>query len=160
MADKNNKLKSIVATFILLIVGLALTPSVASFTTDATYQETITLIPFGSPIQSTSGGVAIAPDTNYTIRNVTATIHLTLYNAADNATVTGFTFVVTDSKQITISDLGDTQDYWGSITYQTSELTSAASLALVGIIPLAWVVLILAIGIVAIRFQLKTGQGG
>ena len=153
MAD--NKMKAIVITFLLIVLGLALTPAVGSFTVDAkysTYTEVTHLVPSVSNTTTVTYNIRDADEAYVTI--------IAWDNDAANATVTAYTYAASGAKTIAITGIVDTggaagRDFWLWITYSTVDLTSAPVLALVVLAPLMWVVLILAIGIVAIYEQLR-----
>jgi hypothetical protein len=155
MTDKK-KLNAVVATFILIILALALTPVIGSSMVDSEYQhytECLHLVPASSNTTSAL---------TYNIRGASET-YVTIMawdNDASNATVTGYTFVAATAKTITVTGIVPTgasagRDFWLWITYSTIDLTNAATLALVALVPLLWAVAVLAIGIVAIAYQLK-----
>jgi hypothetical protein len=156
MADS---MKALVITFLLIVLGLALTPAVGSFTVDASYtsyQEVTHLVPASSNTTTVTYNIRDSDEAYVSI--------IAWDNDDSNATVTGYTYVASGAKTIAITGIVPTggsadRDFWLWITYSTIDLTSAPVLALVVIAPLLWVVLILAIGIVAIYKQLKHSTG-
>jgi hypothetical protein len=153
MAADKNKLKQVITTFVIIVIALALTPAVASFVEDGRYSlvtdEYNALVP----------AVANTTTTEYNIRNVTSTIRITVLDQSDNSTVasTEYTFVVTAVRTITFDGLTSGEEYWVHVTYETVELTPATVLALNTIIPILWIVIVIAVGVVAIKIQLGKG---
>lgn len=154
MAD-SKKLNMIVATFLLIILALALTPLIGSSMTDAEYQN-YTQCNHLVPASSNN------TDVTYDIRDADeAFVTIVAWdNDASNATVTGYTYAASDADTLAITGIVPTgaasgRDFWLWITYSTIDLTSAATLSLVTLVPLLWAVIILAIGAVAIAYQLK-----
>jgi hypothetical protein len=149
MADKN-KLKQVITTFVIIVLALALTPAVASFVEEGRYslvtEDDHAVVP----------AVANTTTTEYNIRNVTSTIRISVYDDADDTLVDSgdYTYVVTAVRTITFDGLTSGEEYTVVITYQTIELTPDTVLALNTIIPILWIVIVLAVGIVAIKFQL------
>lgn len=140
-------------TFLMLVIGLALTPSVASFATDALYQETTQTIAYGSPLDPGTSNVTTP---TYDAR-INGTATAVLYQVSDNATVTSpadYNVTANAVDEITWSGLDNGEDYWGTVTYETDELTSTAVTALVPLSSLLYVVVVLAVGIGAIYLQL------
>ena len=158
MAD--TKIRNLIITFFVIILALALTPAVASFATDSKYQavqEVKTIAPL----------VANSTTLTYDARNDSATyqyFRITLndtsaYGLTTVEVATNITYTVS-SKLLTFKDgvLDNGKIYNATINYDTDDLTSTAIVALIGIVPLIWVVVILAVGIVAIKLQI--GKGG
>ena len=140
-------------TFLMIIIGLALTPSVASFGTAALYQPTIETIAYGSEETASGGNVTLT--TTYDVY-ASGTITGTLYLNTTNATVTPTGYDPTGAKEITIYGLSPADgDFWGTVTYDTDDLTDAAVTALVPLAPLMYIVVVLAVGIGAIYVQMK-----
>lgn len=153
MSSQTNKFKGLFMTFLMIVIGLALTPSVASFGTDALYQETIQTIAFGAEETASSGNITLT--TTYEVRT-DGTITSTLYLNTTNATTTPTGYDVTGTKEITIYGMSPTDgDYWGTVTYETDDLTETAVTALAPLASLLYVVVVLAVGISAIYVQLK-----
>lgn len=153
MSSQTNKFKGIFLTFLMLVIGLALTPSVASFATDALYQETTQTIAYGSPLDPGTSNVTVP---TYDSR-INGTAVAVLYQVSDNTTVTtpsDYNVTVTAVDAITWTGLDNGEDYWGTITYETDELTSTAVTALVPLSSLLYVVVVLAVGIAAIYLQI------
>lgn len=153
MAD--SKMKAVMLTFILLVIALAITPAVGSFSVDATYtyayQEN-TLVP----------AVSNTTTVSYNIRETDeAYVTIVALNVTDsNNTVTSYTYAASGAKTILITgiitDKGAAgHSYYLLITYQTVDLTPAVNLALIALAPLIWVIMVLAIGVAAIYLQLK-----
>lgn len=148
-------------TFILLVVGLALTPSVATFTTDAKYQAV-------QDIAEIAPLVANSTVLTYDARNDSSTyayFSITLdpanmYGQTDVDVTKNITYTAaTDTLAFKVGVLDDGETYEATIDYYTDDLTDAATLALVVLAPLFWVVLILTIGIVAVYEQLRRPTG-
>ena len=152
--SENKKFKGLFITFLMIVLGLALAPSVATFATSAEYQEVTQEIAYGSPIDP---AVANTTTTLYTIYNVSTTYRAELKQASDNVSivlVSETNFTCTAAKTFTYAELDNTETYWGTIYYDTIDLTSSAVLALVPLAPLLYVVTVIAIGMVAIKVQL------
>ena len=151
--SENKKFKGLFITFLMIILGLALAPNVATFATSAEYQETIQAIAYGSPLDPSSSNVTVP---TYESR-ISGTALAVIYQVSDNASVTtptDYNVTVTGVDEITWTGLLNTETYWGTITYETNALTSSAVLALVPLAPLLYVVTVIAIGMVAIKVQL------
>lgn len=155
MAD--TKMKALILTFLLIIVGLALTPAVASFIIDATYQnsyEEKLLTPSSSNTTTVTYNIRDTDEAYMTI--------VALNQTSANKTIasTEYSYTVSGAKTILItnivSDKGSAGHvYYLLITYQTIDLTDAVIIALAPIVSLLWVVIVLAVGVVAIYEQLK-----
>jgi hypothetical protein len=160
MAD-NSKMKGLILTFILIVVGLALTPTIGAFAVSANYtyayQEN-TLVPHTSNVTSVSYNIRETDEVYVTI--------IALNKTDSNTTIpsTDYSYTVTGAKAITIanivSDAGSSgHEYYLLITYQTIDLTSSVIVALTPLVPIFWVVVILAVGVTAIYVQLKKVSG-
>lgn len=157
----NTTMKGLIMTFVLLIIGLALTPAVASFTTDAKYQAV-------QDIKAIAPLTANSTVLTYQARNDSTTygyFSITLdpanmYSQTNVDVTTNITYTVS-SKTLAFKTgvLDDGETYDATIDYYTDDLSSAAVLALVALAPLLWVVILLAVGIVAIYEQLKHSTG-
>lgn len=151
----SHKINSLIVTFIAIVLALALTPSVASFVEDARYSLVTHPIAFDDPIDpATSNDTAVT----YTIRNVSTTYRAVMKDTAANASITlvsAVNFTCTAAKTFTFSALDAAKDYWGTIYYETYELTPDVVLALNPIVPILWVVSVLAIGVTAVVYQLR-----
>lgn len=155
---QDQKMKAIIATFILIILALALTPTLAGFVGDSAYQpytEQKTIVSGTS--NSTSALTNNARNDSLTYAYFVITLdQANMYGVTTVDVTTNITY--TESTKVIAFDVGvfdKTKTYVCTITYFTDDYTSAASLALIAIVPIMWVVIILAVGIVAISHQLK-----
>jgi len=155
---KDSKMKSIIATFIIIILALALTPTLAAFVGDSAYQpytEEKTIV--ASVSNSTSALTYTARNDSLTYAYFVITLDqaneygVTTVDVATNITYTVATKIIAFDEGV--FDTAET--YVCTITYFTNALTSAANSALIAIVPIIWVVIILAVGMVAIRHQIK-----
>ncbi len=136
------------------MIALALTPTIAATTESSRYQAIVQEIAYGTPIDPS---VANTTTTLYNIRNVTTLYNAELKDVADNSSivlVSGTNFTCTGAKTFTYTGLNNTKTYWGTIYYETVDLTSAAILGLIAVLPILWVIIVLAFGVVAIKIQL------
>jgi hypothetical protein len=160
MAD--SKMKALVITSLMIVLAMALTPAIGSFTIDAQYQpvQDVKTIVSGTS-NSTSALTYHARNDSATYGYFIITLDqaneygVTTVNVATNITYTTGTKVVLFKTGV----FDKTKTYICTINYFTLDLTDAASLALIVIVPLLWVVIILAIGIIAIYEQLKHSTG-
>lgn len=146
----------------MIVVALALTPAVASFTNDAQYQAVQDVKTIVSSVSnSTSALTYNARNDSVTYGYMTITLdQANMYGVTTVYVPTNITY--TEATKVVLFKVGvfDTaKTYVCTINYYTDDLTSAATLALVALAPLMWVILILAIGIVAIYEQLKHSTG-
>lgn len=153
----DTKIKALILTFLLIIVGLALTPAVASFTIDATYQnsyEEKLLTPSSSNTTTVTYNIRDTDEAYVTI------VALNQTSANETIASTEYSYTVSGAKTILITDIVSDKGsaghvYYLLITYQTIDLTDAVIIALAPIVSLLWVVIVLAVGVVAIYEQLK-----
>jgi hypothetical protein len=151
-------MKQVMAVFILIVIGLALTPSVASFTTSGAYTEYQEYKEI-EPLVANSTTLtydARNDSTTYeyftiTLNDTTADTGLTTIDSANNITYT----VATKALAFVSGVLDDGKVYNASITYYTDDLTNSVVLVLLPIVPLLWVVSVIAVGVVMITVLLK-----
>ena len=157
MADK--KVTSILMTMILIVIGLALTGAVVAGVTGAQYgrsgSETFIKL-YGAGTSkactlSTDGIIrAIVSDTNATDPSyITVTTNVTqLVNWSVTSIGTYSAGAV-----ITVGSLTNNLSYLLTITYHYK--LPAIQVTLLGLIPLFWVIAIVAIGIVAVYYEFQ-----
>lgn len=155
MSSQTNKFKGLFLTFLMVVIGVALTPSVASFAADALYQETTQTIAYGSPIDPSSSNVT-TPTYDARINGTCVAVLKDVTTNTTQTVVTDYNVTANAVDEITWSGLDNTETYWGTVTYETDDLTSTAVTALVPLASLMYVVVVLAIGMAAIYMQLKT----
>lgn len=159
----NKSMNQIMATFILVVLALALTPAVASSVTDAGYVPVTEYQVIDADVSNSTSALTYAARNDsatyayFTISIVTggdATV--SMYGLADIDVSTNITYTVaTKIIDFKAGVLDKTKEYNMSITYYTDELTSAVALVLLPIVPVLWVVGVLAVAVVAITYQLK-----
>lgn len=156
-------MKQLMGVFILTVLALALTPAVASSVTDAGYVPNTEYALIDADVSNSTSALT------YDARNDSAT-----YAYFDIVIVAGGTGTVSEygsavievATNITYTEatkiiefksgvFDETKTYNMSITYHTEGLTSSAVLALLPIVPILWVVAILATGILTITYILK-----
>lgn len=148
-------------TFLLIVVGLALTPTVVSSCDDARY---IGYSQANAMDPATSNSTA----TTYTARNdsltyayFTITLNdtsnygLTTVDCSSNITYT----VATKTLAFDVGVLNVSKDYLATIGYFYIAM-DATSQALLLLVPLFYIVIILAVGAVAVYAQFKGMKGG
>jgi hypothetical protein len=159
MSANETKLKELIAVFVIIVLGLAFTPSVASMVTNASYipyTETAEIKPL----------VANSTVTTYTARNDSTTYAYFQITLNDTAADTGLT-TIDEAKNITytvssktltfkVGVLDDGKVYNASISYSYLN-PNGAIIAILPIVPILWVVMILAVGIVTISVIIKKG---
>lgn len=160
MAKQMNQL---IAVFVLIVLALALTPAVASFTTDATYQSVVEYHLIDADVSNSTSALA------YAARNDSDTYEYftIVIVAGGTGTVSEYGSAVidcsqnityTEATQIIDFDAGvfdKTKTYNMSITYLTDELTSDVVIALLPIVPILWIVAVLAVGVTTVNYLLK-----
>jgi hypothetical protein len=153
--------KSIMITFMLIVIGLAVTGTIASSTLAGrwgTRTQTFTHAPGDgvTKVCTLYAGIlrATVADTNATSPDyLTITANITL---RPNWSVTSIG-TDTTGPVITMSGLSNAIPTLITITYQFS-VTSAA-LAMLNLIPLVWIVIVLAVGVAAIYIQFRNMRG-
>jgi hypothetical protein len=151
-------MKQVLAVFITIVLGLALTPSVGSFTTDAGYTQTTEYKEI-QPLVANSTTLtydARNDSTTYayftiSLNDTTADTGLTTLDEANNMTYTESTKTVTFTSGV----LDDGKVYNATISYYTEDLTNDVVLVLLPIAPILWIVAVIAVGIVAITVILR-----
>ena len=151
------------ATFLLIVLALALTPSVASFATSAGYTQV-------TEYQEIDAGVSNSTEAlTYVARNDSATYeYFTIaIVAGGTGTVSEYGSAVIDvTSNITYTEatqiidfasgvFDNTKTYNMSLTYWTEDLTNAVVLALIPIVPILWIVGVLAVGVTTVSILLK-----
>lgn len=158
MASKS--MQQVLATFVLIVIMLALTPSVASFATDAGYQYVTDSLEVTPSSSNSTTLTYYARNDSATYEyfvislNASSAYGLTDVEVATNITYTESTKTLTFNTGVLVSSTV----YLVTVAYQTDDLTSAAVAALIPITPILWVVAVLAIGITAIVYELKQRQ--
>jgi hypothetical protein len=150
-------MKQVFAVFLLVVISLAFTPSVASFVTDAEYTEytdSLEVVPATS--NSTTTTYTARNDSStyayFTITlNTTSAYGLTTIEEATNITYTVATKTLTFKSGVLTSGTA----YLVTVVYYTEDLTSTVVLALLPIVPILWVVAVLAVGVVMVTVLLK-----
>lgn len=161
----NSSMQKLMAVFILIVLALALTPSVASFVTDANYTQY-------TDYKLITAGTSNSTTTTYTARNDSATYAYFTVTIVAGGTgeeseygsttihYTNFTYTVS-SKTLAFTGVGaagpfdEAKTYNMSIAYYTVDLTSDVVIALLPIVPILWVVAVLAVGVTTVVILLK-----
>lgn len=151
----------VLAVFILVVLALALTPAVGSFVTDAAYTEY-------TDTNTIDADVSNSTTLSYSARNDSSTFaYFTV--TCDPANAYSDTTVDVANNMTYLSDktvnwLGNTgtggpwtstEDYDLTIVYYTDDLTNSVVLVLLPIVPILWVVAVMAVGVTLITVLLK-----
>lgn len=158
------QMKQVLGVFVLIVLALALTPSVGSFATDATYTDY-------TDYKLITAGTSNATTTTYTARNDSSTYaYFTVVIVAggtgttsefSSATIDYTNFTYTVATKTLIFDgtaegpFDETKTYNMSITYYTQDNTNDVALVLLPIVPILWVTAVMAVGIVMVTVLLK-----
>jgi hypothetical protein len=160
----SSEMKQVLAVFVLVVLALALTPSVASFATDAAYTEYTDFVNLDpSAGNSTVLSYEARNDSTtyayFTITlNVTSEYGSTTIDCTSNITYTEATQTLEFNVDTDDSGPFDPAVAYGvTIVYYTNELTNGVVLVLVPIATLLWVVAVLAVGVTMITVLLKRG---
>jgi hypothetical protein len=159
---ESSQLKQIITVFLILVIGLALTPTVQNMVTDSRY------IPITEDFEI-EPLVANSTTTTYTARNDSSTYayftivlnDTTADDPADTAIYLGnFTYTVS-SKLLTFVDgvLDDGKIYLATVTYYYIAM-GAAAISMVDLVPLFYVIALVAVCTVTIIVILKKGGAG
>lgn len=148
----------------LIVLALALTPAVASFVTDAGYSQTTEYKLIDADVSNSTSALtydARNDSDTYAYFSIIivagGTAEISEYGSATIEVATNMTYTES-TKIITFDETGlfdPTKTYNMSITYSTVDLTSAVVTALLPIVPILWVVAVLAVGIITITVLLK-----
>lgn len=152
MADKAtmSPMRSLFLVFILVVAGLAMTPSIASMTTDAKYME---------HTEAKAIDPAVSNDTalTYSARNASAYFTITL-NATESNGLTTLTYTThfkySADKTITFSSLNKTVAYLATIVYYYVAMSSIGQ-SLLTLTPLLWVMGLIAVAVIACYIALR-----
>lgn len=149
--------KGLIGIFLMIVIGLSLTPAIASTLVDAQYGRQITQAINIDPATSNTTTLTSGPIRNGTSTYFTVTLNGTAYTwtGAINYTVAsiggyggGGTF--------TWEGLSNAAVYNGTAIYQCR--LAAASYTLIGLVPLFWVVLLIGVAALTIIKQLRPGK--
>lgn len=142
--------------FLVIVLALALTPTIASSVTDGKYiqvTEIKTITPSSSNATTLTNEARNDSDTyayfHITLNNTDA-YGLTAVHVASNITYTE----TTKSLAFKVGVLNSSIVYNATITYYYVAMSTAAQ-SLIGIVPIIWVVVVLAVGISAIYIILR-----
>jgi len=151
--------KQLLGIFLIVVVGLALTPAIAAEVTRAQYghiwsEETIAVVPATSNVTTLAHGPAWN-DTTY----ITVVLNDTEIESTGAINYT-MTYVGTYSvgANLTFAGLTAGSTYDGYCTYRTK--IAAMQIVLLGLAPLFWVVLLIGVAVVAIYKQFKPKAHG
>jgi hypothetical protein len=151
MSSRKGNLHTVAMTFVVMIVALACTPAISSFTTSSKY---VSFTEAKAITPSSSNSTTLT----YSARNDSYAQWTCILNATDK---NGATSLVKDTdytypsdKTVLFSTLNKTVVYLATITYSYIAASSAMQ-SLVDLVPLFWVIGIIAVGIAAIYLQLR-----
>jgi len=151
MAKSKSEMTQILGLLIIVVIALALTPTIGTMVTDAAYApytEADVIVP--SSANTTT--------LNHSARNGTASYFIVTLNATDKNGATTLTYITgfkdTAATTITFYTLNSSVAYTATITYNWLSL-GAAEQALIALVPLFWVVIILAAVVVVVVYKLK-----
>jgi hypothetical protein len=159
------QMKQVMAVFIMVVIALALTPSVASFTTDAGYTEYTQYALIDADVSNSTTLTYNARNDSDTYEYFSVVIvaggtaEVSEFGSA-TLDYTNFSYTVS-SKALAISSAKDdgpldsSKTYNMSYTYYTEDLTNDVVLVLLPIAPILWVVATLAVGVTTITLLLK-----
>jgi hypothetical protein len=157
-SQTSTRTKAMVITLLLIVFGLALTPVIASSLVDAAYginaTDTFTKAAGAgvTKVCTLSHGnlYAGAHDTQANATHVTVTTNQSGYTVAWSVTSLGS---YSANASITLTGLTNGTRYLITVVYYYE--LPAVEVALLNIVPILWVVIILAVGVVAIYIEIK-----